>query len=59
MLGGVGSTSVAISGMMTTAPTITTWTRIESGTVYHFCDPELDGRVHDVAEHSRGTGLSS
>src|SRR3989454_480490 len=39
--GGVGSTSAAIKGMMTTAPTSTVCTRIDSGTVYHFWPPTL------------------
>ena len=34
--GGVGSTSVAIKGMMMTAPNSTTCAMMDRGTVYHF-----------------------
>src|SRR5262245_19637740 len=41
IVGGVGRTSVAISGMMMTAANRNTCAAIESGTVYHFCEPSL------------------
>src|SRR6185436_15885499 len=39
IMGGDGSTSVAINGMMMIAPKMKTWTAIDSGTVYHFWEP--------------------
>src|SRR3989454_603571 len=53
--GGVGSTSAAIKGMMTTAPTSTVCTRIDSGTVYHFWPPTLIEGSTTSRNRSRGT----
>src|SRR5262245_28499453 len=53
--GGVGSTSVAISGMMMIAAKMATCAKIESGTVYHFCDPTLIDGSTTSPNMSRGT----
>ena len=58
-IGGVGSTSVAINGMMMTAAKSATCARIESGTVYHFCDPSLIDGSTTSPNMSRGTAQSS
>src|SRR5205809_7222823 len=53
--GGVGSTSVAMSGMMMIAAKMNTWAAIESGTVYHFWDPTLIDGSTTSPNMSRGT----
>ena len=49
--GGVGSTSAAISGMITTAPTNTVCAMIDNGSTYHFLLPSLTDGFDDIAEH--------
>ena len=56
---GSGNASIAISGTMITPPTTTMWTRMETGTVYHFCDPTLMDGSTTSPNMSFGTGLSS
>src|SRR5437867_309428 len=53
--GGVGRMSAAINGMMTTAPMITVWTMIDSGTVYHFWLPTVMDGLTTSPNMSRGT----
>jgi hypothetical protein len=55
MLGGLGRTSAAISGMMMMAPMINVWTMIDSGTVYHFWLPTLIDGSTMSPNMSRGT----
>ena len=50
-IGGDGSTSVAISGMMMTAAKMTTWASNRQRNRIPLLGSELDGRIHDVAEH--------
>jgi len=57
--GGVGSTSAAISGMIIRAAMTTTCTRIDSGIVYHFCDPSLIDGSTTSWNSSRGTAVTS
>jgi hypothetical protein len=57
MEGGVGRTSAAINGMMTTAPTITVWAAIDNGTVYHFWLPNLIDGLTTSPNKSRGTAV--
>jgi hypothetical protein len=59
MVGGVGSTSAAINGIMMTAAKIATCATIESGTVYHFWDPSLMVGFTTSPKRSRGTAQSS
>jgi hypothetical protein len=54
-----GRASIAMSGTMITEPTISRWTRIETGTVYHFCEPTLMDGSTTSPNMSFGTGLSS
>jgi len=55
----VGSTSAAINGMMMIAPKMTTWAAIESGTVYHFCEPTFMDGSTTSPNMSRGTAQPS
>jgi hypothetical protein len=59
--GGVGRASIAIRGMMTTAPMTTVCTTTERGTVYYWLLPTLmDGSTTSPNILSaRGTGNSS
>jgi hypothetical protein len=55
IVGGVGSTSVAIRGMMMTAPNRMICARMETGTVYHDRDPTFVVGLTTSPNNSRGT----
>jgi hypothetical protein len=57
MLGGVGSTSAAIRGMITIAPMPAICAAMETGTVYHFREPTLIVGFAISPNISRGTAV--